>query len=84
MIGVAGPSPYMWYHSWGGDPTCFDKAGGVSPGEQAGKQHSSMASTPVSASRFLSWLPSVLSGEINPFFPMLLLVMVFNIKVTET
>lgn len=58
MIGVAGPSPYMWYHSWDGGPACFDKAGRVSPGEQAGKQHSSMASTPVSASKFLSWLSS--------------------------
>ena len=49
-----------WCLPWTNRPRLYKQAGWVSHGEQASKQHSSMASASVSASRFLPWLQSTM------------------------
>jgi hypothetical protein len=84
-----GPTQGRWYHPWACGPGWYKKAGWASHGEQATKQHSSMASASASASRFLlclcscpdfpHWWSVMWSYVLkkNHFLPRLLLVMVF-------
>jgi hypothetical protein len=46
-----------------GGPGCCEKTGEARPKEQVSEQHSSLASTSAPASRFLSWVPVLISSD---------------------
>jgi hypothetical protein len=71
-----GPAHCEWCHPWVGGPGFYKKAGWANQGKQASKQHRSMASASASATRFLPWVPVLISfsdeqqcGSVSPNKP---------------
>jgi hypothetical protein len=58
VISGGGPTHCGWFYPWAGGPGLYKKAGWASHGEQASKQHPSVASISAPISRFLPYQSS--------------------------